>query len=350
MAGNSEETPPTAPSATEGVAPPAAAAVATAETTQTAGQHVDVDQGDDDNDSALGDGDAYSATTSLASNIRNHTYENGRRYHSYQVGVYFAPNDEAENDRLDMHHHLATLILEGNLTTAPIGKSPQRILDVGCGTGIWSIDAGDEWPSAQVIGVDLSPTQPNSVPPNVQFEIDDVEKEWTFQNPFDLVHVRFMAASLLDWPKLVSQCYKHTKPGGWVEFKDWDFILVSNDNSLPKDGYIYKYHQLLFSALDKIGRPCNPGPNLKKWVEDAGYKNVTERVYPVPIGRWPKDKELKEIGAWNFVVLEDGLEAICMRMFTGIYGWSVDEVQVFLAQVRGELKSIKSKKIHCQHT
>jgi ubiquinone/menaquinone biosynthesis C-methylase UbiE len=56
--------------------------------------------------------------------------------------VYFAPNDEAENDRLDMHHHLATLILEGNLTTAPIGKSPQRILDVGCGTGIWSIDAG----------------------------------------------------------------------------------------------------------------------------------------------------------------------------------------------------------------
>jgi len=80
-----------------------------------------------------------------------------------------------------MHHHLATLILEGKLTTAPIGKSPQRILDVGCGTGIWSIDAGnvipfersseepavltnlsgDEWPSAQVIGVDLSPTQPS---------------------------------------------------------------------------------------------------------------------------------------------------------------------------------------------
>jgi len=53
-----------------------------------------------------------------------------------------APNDEAENNRLDMHHHLATLILEDKLTTAPIGESPQRILDVGCGTGIWSIDAG----------------------------------------------------------------------------------------------------------------------------------------------------------------------------------------------------------------
>jgi ubiquinone/menaquinone biosynthesis C-methylase UbiE len=54
--------------------------------------------------------------------------------------AYLAPNDEAENDRLDMHHHLATLLLSGKLTTAPIGDNPQQILDVGCGTGIWSID------------------------------------------------------------------------------------------------------------------------------------------------------------------------------------------------------------------
>jgi SAM-dependent methyltransferase len=94
--------------------------------------------------------------------------------------AYLAPNDDAESDRLDMHHHLATLIIGGRLITAPIGKYPQRILDVGCGTGIWSIDmgklihfellceeivpltkiSGDEYPSAQVLGVGLSPTQP----------------------------------------------------------------------------------------------------------------------------------------------------------------------------------------------
>ena len=56
--------------------------------------------------------------------------------------AYFAPNDDAENARLDMHHHLATLLLNRKLHVAPIGKTPQRILDVGCGTGIWSIDIG----------------------------------------------------------------------------------------------------------------------------------------------------------------------------------------------------------------
>jgi 2-polyprenyl-3-methyl-5-hydroxy-6-metoxy-1,4-benzoquinol methylase len=55
---------------------------------------------------------------------------------------YFAPNDDAENDRLDMHHHLATLLLGRKLHVAPIDSQPQRILDVGCGTGIWSIDMG----------------------------------------------------------------------------------------------------------------------------------------------------------------------------------------------------------------
>ena len=85
---------------------------------------------------------------------------------------------------------------------------------------------------------------------------------------------------------------RHTKPGGWVEFKDWDFTIVSSDDSIPKDGYFSKYHNLLYEALDKIGRSYKPGPNLKKWAEDAGYINVTEHVYPVPFGRWPKDKKL----------------------------------------------------------
>jgi hypothetical protein len=34
-------------------------------------------------------------------------------------------------------HHLYLLTLKGDLFLAPIGPTPQRILDVGTGTGIW---------------------------------------------------------------------------------------------------------------------------------------------------------------------------------------------------------------------
>ena len=43
---------------------------------------------------------------------------------------------------------------------APLPKNPQHILDCGTGTGIWALDIGEVFPSAEVIGVDLSPIQP----------------------------------------------------------------------------------------------------------------------------------------------------------------------------------------------
>lgn len=49
------------------------------------------------------------------------------------------PNDDTENERLDMHHHLATLLLDGKLHVAPIGENPQRILDLATGTGVFSL-------------------------------------------------------------------------------------------------------------------------------------------------------------------------------------------------------------------
>jgi hypothetical protein len=51
-----------------------------------------------------------------------------------------------------------------------------HILVVGTGTEIWAIDFADEHPEAHVIGIDLSPIQPLSVPPNVTFEIDDLKE------------------------------------------------------------------------------------------------------------------------------------------------------------------------------
>jgi hypothetical protein len=34
---------------------------------------------------------------------------------------------------------------------------------------------GDQFPAANILGVDLSPIQPEWVPPNVRFMVDDVE-------------------------------------------------------------------------------------------------------------------------------------------------------------------------------
>ncbi len=56
-----------------------------------------------------------SDTTSVTSSIFNYTYENGRTYHAYRAGQYLLPNDETEQDRLDMTHHVFLLSCGGTL-------------------------------------------------------------------------------------------------------------------------------------------------------------------------------------------------------------------------------------------
>ena len=88
-------------------------------------------------------------TTSISSSVFEFTYANGRRYHSDRFRAeYFMPNDENEQARLDLYHHMFLQLLGGKLYIAPIHK-PQRVLDVGTGTGIWAMEFA-EWVIALV--------------------------------------------------------------------------------------------------------------------------------------------------------------------------------------------------------
>lgn len=102
------------------------------------------------------------STASARESIYNYERDYGRTYHSFRRGKYCMPNDEGELDRMDIHYHTMRLIMKGRHWLAPI-QFPRMILDVGAGTGIWGMDVADDHEEAQVIGIDLSPTQPTSV-------------------------------------------------------------------------------------------------------------------------------------------------------------------------------------------
>ncbi|KAK4041727.1 hypothetical protein C8A01DRAFT_34218 [Parachaetomium inaequale] len=131
----------------------------------------------------LGTDDGYgtdnntTASTSLADSVRDYIFENGRRYHRFREGRYNFPNDDVEQQREDMKHAMVKMLC-GQLHFAPIGEHPHEVLDIGTGTGIWAIEMGDQFPASNVLGVDLSPIQPEWVPPNVRFMVDDVESPY----------------------------------------------------------------------------------------------------------------------------------------------------------------------------
>jgi hypothetical protein len=86
------------------------------------------------------DMESLGESVSLTSSIYQHCYRHGRRYHMYRLGRYPLPNDDDEQNREDMKHAMMLEMLDGKLFFAPIGDHPQKIIDLGTGTGIWAIE------------------------------------------------------------------------------------------------------------------------------------------------------------------------------------------------------------------
>lgn len=219
------------------------------------------------------------------------------------------------------------------------------MLDVGTGTGIWAIELGDVLPSATIIGVDQSPIQPMWVPPNVSFEIDDVNKPWLqAERSVDFVYIRTMAGSVTNWPELLQEAYKTLKPGGKREFVEiglnWECLDGTFDPNGSCGTWTKNFHRI---ATEVLGMDFNPIPKIAGWLSDAGFEEVEEHDEIVPIGPWPRDRRLKDIGRYFLSnMLEGGVENYTLMLFTKA-GWDETSVHAMLGEVR---KDLNNPRIH----
>ncbi|SCB65004.1 unnamed protein product [Fusarium graminearum] len=248
---------------------------------------------DTDSDSSYTKSIEVTDTESLKSSIIEYKWVHGRRFHAYGDGTYWGANDDRQQEAEDL--------MQVTISTSHI---QHNILDVGCGTGIWAIDMADLHPSAEVVGVDLSPIQPNFVPLNCRFEVDDINKEYL-------------------------------KPGGWIEHVELWGNAMSDDGTMTEDSPLKTWVRIFDQIGEKIGNPFFWDP--VEAFQEAGLQNISERKVKVPIGTWPKNKDLKQWGAWNRQFLMQGLEGFSIRGLTELLGWEYEKAQVFLVDMRKEL-------------
>ncbi|KAK1639697.1 methyltransferase domain-containing protein [Colletotrichum phormii] len=292
----------------------------------------------DEDASSVSDSEREDSLASLRSSILDYRRENGRTYHRVSDGKYYMPNDVMEQDRLDFSHHLWKLTYDGKLCNSP-KKKGARVLDIGTGTGIWAMDYADENEDASVTGVDLSPIQPSFVPPNCQFEVDDVEKEWTWSEAFDFIFARSMNGSFKSRTDFVAKAFENLEVGGYLEMQDNVFPLRCTDGTMTDDSSMYKWSKLLVEATEIVGQPLNDGPKFKQMLEDAGFVDVQEKKGILPLGSWPeKGTKEHELGTWCRSITLESLEALSLALFTRVLGWTKEETLVFCAEAREELK------------
>ncbi|KAF4460802.1 UMTA [Fusarium albosuccineum] len=244
------------------------------------------------------------------------------------------------------------MMLDDKLFLAPIGDNPQHILDVGTGSGIWAIDMADLFPSAHVVGTDISPTQPSWVPPNVSFQIDDAQLDWTFEpESFDFIHIRALHGAINDWPKLYSQAYKFLKPGGWLQHMEPGIALRCDnpaikidDSQLTISSSVFKqWSKLFYDAGDRLGRTFDiTNKKMEDWAREAGFTSVVPKTFEIPYGSWPRDKKLKDLGRYINFYMDMSLAGFATYPMSQILGWSLDEITVLVAQMRSAINDQRS--------
>jgi ubiquinone/menaquinone biosynthesis C-methylase UbiE len=192
---------------------------------------------------------------------------------------YLYGESDAETSRLNFQHYMFRLAFGGDYS-APIWGTGD-VLDVACGTGRWARDLARRFPSANVVGFDLSRTlldaslaeDTDTMPENCTFIAGDALQPFAFPDGvFSFVMARACSSFIPteQWPLVVGQMARVTHPGGWVEVRDFGQVRSTNAalNALTQR----------FTTLAQA-RGIHPGSGafLQQYLAQAGLRDVQLR-------------------------------------------------------------------------
>jgi len=116
---------------------------------------------------------------------------------------------------------------------------------------------------------------------------------------------------------------RHLKPGGWVEQVELSTIARSDDETVKPDSAQRKWAEVFGKFGEVTGKSFAISETAGEVIKEAGFVNVKKRTLKMPIGTWPKNKDLKRWGAWNRQFILQGLEGFSIRGLTEHLGVSL---------------------------
>ena len=193
----------------------------------------------------------------------------------------------------------------------------------------------ERFPKAEIIATDITNAfQPPSAPPNVFFELDDAQNEWTYNQPFDFIHMRNLSGAFSSWDAIYSEVSQNLRRGGSFEIADRDLIQFRKD--IPNSNTSI-FNGAIQSAADKSGRPLNLDHLKERVFDNAGLTVTKTRVFEVSLGTYDPDPRKKLTGKMAIIAALEGLEAVGLRLLTKHLGWKKDDVRELCRKVQEEV-------------
>jgi hypothetical protein len=110
---------------------------------------------------------------------------------------------------------------------------------------------------------------------------------------------------------------RHLKPGGYMEQVEISVVPKSEDGSI-NGTILEKWGVVSLQAGDAFGKTLRIVDEAKDRMIAAGFVDVVERRFKLPIGPWPKDRHMQELGLYNRLYWEEGIQGWTMMLLTNI--------------------------------
>lgn len=201
---------------------------------------------------------------------------------------------EAENAA-----EMARLMHQDRLLTKSMGGVfPEQLdisrvntaLDVACGPGGWILDVARTYPHIEATGIDISTIMTGYANAqaqtqglnNAKFQVMNALKPLEFpDNSFDLVNARLLVGFMTraSWPQLLRECWRITRPGGFICWTEGDQFGNSNGTAMQElTTKASRAMHLADQTFSPDGLNFGITPVLRRLIREAGYQNIQHQA------------------------------------------------------------------------
>ena len=111
----------------------------------------------------------------------------------------------------------------------------------------------------------------------------------------------------------------------------------------------FRWNRLMEEAASKRGRQLQLGPHLATFQRGAGLQNVNDKVFAHKWGTWMTDPKERALGARTMLSTMSGMEGFTTAMFTKALGWSLEDTQSFIVDIKRNMRDDSIRKVMDLH-
>jgi hypothetical protein len=104
--------------------------------------------------------------------------------------------------------------------------------------------------------------------------------------------------------------------GGYIEQVELDIRPKSEDGSLPADSILFQWNTIGVDWARATGKTFFVANAVKEQIENAGFVDVVEQIFKLPLGPWSSDERFKNIGRFFLQFWREGMEGWVMAIAT----------------------------------